>query len=247
MSEYIIAKQVAPERRTSPIDDCDENYLCALYIVGNDDYKELYGAETDSIRCAVNVLENYDLGGLIDKKALYADSGRGAAWYADEKNLFDDTFYIEGRGSYAPDEIEKIRAILTAYDLSEMRFTDAACALATIIDGGDPDDPDEESKWKHTEIYGCCQREWQGVFYRGDWWNEKMIDEIGMEYFNTGDEYLVHWNDEPEADATSVYVHSFATDEIKKEIADAIGCDDPAAVRLMQFAGYDYIPRYEIA
>ena len=72
------------------------------------------------------------------------------------------------------------------------------------------------------------------------------------EYFNTGSEWIIHDEDgEPESpeeiNGYSVYCHGWNSDQIRKEIADAAGETDPAAVVLYEFTGWSRSPEYKKA
>ena len=89
-------------------------------------------------------------------------------------------------------------------------------------------------EWKSATIRGCCQGDWQNVYYRVDSWDRKSLEAFETEYFNTGSEWMVHdpdWNDgneEPETpddiSGWTCYCTSWNEDGIREEIASAAGC-----------------------
>lgn len=88
-------------------------------------------------------------------------------------------------------------------------------------------------KWKSGTIRGCCQGDWQDVYYRVDRWNKKSLEAFETEYFNTGSEWMIHEPDfadveEPEdpedINGFTCYCVSWNEDGIREEIASAAGC-----------------------
>lgn len=106
-------------------------------------------------------------------------------------------------------------------------------------------------RWKAFEIRGCCQSDWQRG-YCPEAWSREELEAFETEYFNTGSEWIIHDEDgEPESpeeiNGYSVYCHGWNSDQIRKEIADAAGETDPAAVVLYEFTGWSRSPEYKKA
>ena len=64
-----------------------------------------------------------------------------------------------------------------------------------------------------------------------------------MEYFNTGYEFIVYPEEDPE-DCISVYVHDYDDDSIKREIADSVCCGIEE-IEIHHFTGYSRIANYD--
>lgn len=96
--------------------------------------------------------------------------------------------------------------------------------------------------WEYRQIYGCCQSEWNYIYYRPDEWTEKVLEYFEVEYFNTGDEWRIE--DEEGDDFGSVYTHEWNDDEQKREIAENIGVD-PGEVTLYLFDGWTKTAKYK--
>lgn len=106
--------------------------------------------------------------------------------------------------------------------------------------------------WKAFTIRGCCQSDWQSGFCPVSEWSREALEAFEAEYFNTGTEWIIHDEDgEPESpeeiNGYSVYCHGWNSDQIRKEIADAAGETDPAAVVLYEFTGWSRSPEYKKA
>ena len=104
-------------------------------------------------------------------------------------------------------------------------------------------------QWTSSNIRGCCQGDWQGIFYSMDDYNDDDIEQIETEYFNTGTEWEIH--DDPTPPETPqdicgchIYCHAWNDDGIKKEIADATG-SAPENVVLYKHDGYIKTPKYK--
>lgn len=99
-------------------------------------------------------------------------------------------------------------------------------------------------KWKYKQISGCCQSDWNYIYYRPEEWPEKALEYFEVEYFNTGDEW--HIEDEEGDDLGFVYTHEWNDDEQKREIAENIGVD-PDEVTLYLFDGWTRTANYKEA
>lgn len=99
-------------------------------------------------------------------------------------------------------------------------------------------------KWEYKQISGCCQSDWNYIYYRLEEWTEKALEYFEIEYFNTGDEWGIE--DEEGDDMGSVYTHKWNDDEKKREIAENIGVD-PDEVTLYLFDGWTKTAKYREA
>lgn len=97
-------------------------------------------------------------------------------------------------------------------------------------------------KWEYKQISGCCQSDWNYIYYRSDRWTTKALEYFEIEYFNTGDEWRIE--DEEGDDMGSVYTHEWNDDERKREIAENIGAN-PDDVTLYLFDGWTKTAKYK--
>lgn len=99
-------------------------------------------------------------------------------------------------------------------------------------------------KWGYKKISGCCQSDWNYIYYRPDEWTAKALEYFEIEYFNTGNEWRIE--DEEGDDMGNVYTHEWNDDEKKREIAENIGVD-PGEVTLYLFDGWTKTAKYREA
>ena len=99
-------------------------------------------------------------------------------------------------------------------------------------------------KWEYKQISGCCQSDWNYIYYKADEWTAKALEYFETEYFNTGDEWRIE--DEEGDDMGSAYTHEWTDDEKKREIAEQIGVD-PGEVTLYLFDGWTKTAKYKEA
>lgn len=104
-------------------------------------------------------------------------------------------------------------------------------------------------KWDTTTIRGCCQGDWQNVYFDAEKWSHEELDYFETEYFNTGSEWIIHNGERKpknpgDIEGYSIYCHGWNEDQIKQEIAEAEGGKAKEVV-LFVFKGYANIPIYE--
>lgn len=93
----------------------------------------------------------------------------------------------------------------------------------------------------HT-ICGCCQSDWQNVYYPAGALSEAALDALETMYFNTGTEWRII--DEENEDEFYMYCYGWNDELIRAEIANATGTT-PENVTLYSFAGYIKTARYQ--
>ena len=99
-------------------------------------------------------------------------------------------------------------------------------------------------KWEYKQISGCCQSDWNYIYYRPEEWTAKALEYFEIEYFNIGNEWRIE--DEEGDDMGNVYTHEWNDDEKKREIAENIGVD-PDEVTLYLFDGWTKTAKYREA
>lgn len=97
-------------------------------------------------------------------------------------------------------------------------------------------------KWEYKQISGCCQSDWNYIFYRPDEWTEKALEYFAIEYFNTGEEWRI---EDEEGNEEFVYTHEWRDDEKKREIAENIGAN-PEDITLYFFDGWTKTAKYRM-
>jgi hypothetical protein len=88
-------------------------------------------------------------------------------------------------------------------------------------------------------IRGCCQSDWQTIYYPVEEYTRDALDILEADYFNTGTEWIV----DVDGCDVGVYTYSWNNDGTREEIADAVGVD-PADVVLLEFTGWNRTAAY---
>ena len=94
-------------------------------------------------------------------------------------------------------------------------------------------------RYETRTIRGCCQGDWQDIYYPVDDYTRAALDILEADYFNTGTEWIV----DVDGCETGVYTYSWNSADTREEIAGAVGVD-PADVVLLEFAGWNRTAAY---
>lgn len=227
----IYARQVPPEHQESPlmIDDCFwEEIICD----GNRDYKSRTTHEYKRLKGSISEA-------AAEVEAIVKKNG-----YSPYKNITEiihDMFFRENRKRYTTKEIHTWKELLLYYQTCKREEENAVICQALKLMTG--------KSYSHRSIRGCCQSDWQRIYYPDGEYSAKSIECFETEYFNLGSEWIVHDDEtEPETpnDITgySQYCYSWNDDGIRKEIADSERCK-PEEVVIYKFNGYIKTAVYE--
>lgn len=231
----VYCKQVPPEYQESPIFQADifpEN----MVVCGNRNFKE---RKTAVFTLVENALDNGDLREALED---IETGGYYSAVYKDAEEAIAD-FLPASKGGYTPDDINALQELVKAYTQCSRAETNGIfCRVLSIVD---------RQKWEWAIIRGCCQSDWNEIFYPAALWSREALAAFEVEYFNTGSEWLIDDGEyNPDTDSplniTGCFVYCTAQDEegIKKELANIAGCS-PADLVLYAFTGFTRIPKYE--
>lgn len=210
-----------PESTFSPLNglnDLEENII----IHGNDKY---ITKTTDLFDFVSDVLSSGYYVSMLDDFRSGIET-----LYTSEKDITQDYFGLN-IDTYSEEELEKIEALSREYLTCRSSQKDnIVCKILSII---------EKRKWRYVEINGATQREWQRVYYVADDWDNTALQNLEIEYFNMGAEYI------DEDEQYRIYVHNtWSTELIKIEISECTGIDVDDIV-LYKIVGYQRITRYE--
>lgn len=209
----VYARQINPEYQESPLFFGEEFWPESITVAGNRDYKEHWN---EDFRKVYDALESGELADVLDDFERYG----GSEWYKSRTTAIMDYLSPVGRERYSTKAIKELCNLIPQYGLNRSDDDDILCAVASIVLG---------KKYGHRTISGCCQRDWNDVFYPVDEWSRKELENFEKEYFNTGSEWMVHdENGEPsdpeDISGWTVYCHDWHDEGIRKEIADAACC-----------------------
>lgn len=95
--------------------------------------------------------------------------------------------------------------------------------------------------WEYQCIRGCCQSEWNYIYYRADLWTDKELEYFEVEYFNAGEEWRIV---DENGEECYYYTHEWNDIYKTRELAGAIGCS-VAELTLYAFDGWERTPKYK--
>ena len=228
----LYAKQVSPEYQESTLFLGDEFFPDNIAVFGNRDYKE---HRPDFINKVWEVLRQGELADVLENVKEWAD------YYKNTTEAIIDYLPPERGGRYSTNAIHALKNYVIDFSSCPCsREYEILCDVLSIVTG---------KTWDHQMIRGCCQSDWNYIFYPVDEWTSEQIAVFETEYFNMGTEWIIHDEEEaPESpediNGYSVYCTSWNDKGIRKEIADAAGVS-PEEVIMYSFDGYKKIPVYK--
>lgn len=224
----VYARQIPYEWQESPWDlwGSEQMITDKAAIYGDKQLQGYTFAEFDNVLTALDEMDLTDVG---------EDS-----WYTTEQEMLLDYVPPVGRNAYTAEEIEKWKAVCDLYDgRNRTRDEQAAiCAGLTLVMG---------KEYDYRCLRGCCQRDWNYFYYPVDLYNDDAIRDLEIEYFNMGEEWMIHDEETvPDcAEAISGYTF-YVYDDARKEIAAEAGVE-PEDVVLWGYGGMMSIPTYKVS
>ena len=218
------ARQVPWEWQESPWDDEQlKTDKAALY--GNRSYRRYVFDEFEQV---VKALEEMDWDDVGDDRP-----------YSTEQEMLLDYVPPVGRDSYTDEEIEAWKFACQLYnpdyDCNEQW---GICMGLTLMLG---------KEYDYKTLRGSCQSDWICFIYPTDLYDDEAVRCLETEFFNTGEEWIVHDEDTVPECAEDVQGYSiYVYDEARKEIAEAEGVD-PEDVVLWEYDGMRQVPKYKEA
>lgn len=227
----LVAIQQAPEHTEPPMvfDDFEANYPNVI-IMGNRHFK-YFGVESWFER----IWEYFEYA-----KDTITDINNGVDdCYDSVEDYLNDYFpNMKGNGGkYEPERVETLVKILEkSYMCKRADFDSCLCQVISVM---------FDKNWEHTTLRGCCQGDWQDCYYCTEDNDEDIIEALEAYYFNTGDEYKVHFVDEngniDEDECEYDYVYKYPEE---KQLADNYGCK-VEEIKFFKHNGYYKISNYE--
>ena len=220
----VYARQVPWEWQESPWDD-EQLKIDKAALYGNRSYGRYVFDEFEQV---VKALEEMDWDDVGDDRP-----------YSTEQEMLLDYVPPVGRDSYTDEEIEAWKFACQLYnpdyDCNEQW---GICMGLTLMLG---------KEYDYKTLRGSCQSDWIYFIYPTDLYNDEAVRRLETEFFNTGEEWIVHNEDTvpdcPEAvNGYTMYVY----DDARKEIAAEAGVA-PEDVVLWKYDGMRSIPKYKIS
>ena len=220
----VYARQVPWEWQESPWDD-EQLKIDKAALYGNRSYGRYVFDEFEQV---VKALEEMDWDDVGDDRP-----------YSTEQEMLLDYVPPVGRDSYTDEEIEAWKFACQLYnpdyDCNEQW---GICMGLTLMLG---------KEYDYKTLRGSCQSDWICFIYPTDLYDDEAVRRLETEFFNTGEEWIVHDEDTvpdcPEAvNGYTMYVY----DDARKEIAAEAGVA-PEDVVLWKYDGMRSIPKYKIS
>ena len=220
----VYARQVPWEWQESPWDD-EQLKIDKAALYGNRSYGRYVFGQFEQV---VKALEEMD----------WEDVGT-ARLYSTEQEMLLDYVPPVGRDSYTDEEIETWKFASQMYNPNYGRNEQwGICMGLTLMLG---------KEYDYKTLRGSCQSDWIYFIYPTDLYNDEAVRRLETEFFNTGEEWIVHDEDTVPECAEDVQGYSFYVyDNTRKEIAEAEGVD-PEDVVLWGYDGMRSIPKYKIS
>ena len=239
----VYARQIPPEHQESPFSlfgiDGDEYYKMII-LDGNRHYHSHTTRAYDRIHESLG-----DMSECIRFE-----------WYKSTTEALNDLLPPEHKTKYSTHDIKKWKKIILDYDASfesnawGHQRTAAICEALEMMTG---------HSYDHVTIKGCCQGDWQDLYYPDKLMGENFVKHFEIDYFNLGSEWTIHEGSvSPEEvdedgllpphciDGYVVYCYEWSDEGIRQEIADNEGVA-PEDVVLYKFDRYDMTVRYSVA
>lgn len=222
----IYARQIAPEWQESPI-FLDGMFPENIVVTGNRDYISRTTAEYDRV---LDTLESY---------AEVLESPREYGYKCATEAAIDLLQPVKGK--FSTGNIHALKGYFSRYGTGSSRDDKEIIARVLSLVTGQP--------WQWSIIRGCCQGDWQEVFYPVNEWGREALAAFEVEYFNTGSEWIIHDEENaPEGpediSGYSCYIVARTEEGIRKELAEMAGCV-PSDLVMWAFEGFTRIPEYK--
>ena len=220
----VYARQVPWEWQESPWDD-EQLKIDKAALYGNRSYGRYVFDEFEQV---VKALEEMDWDDVGDDRL-----------YSTEQEMLLDYVPPVGRDSYTNKEIETWKFASQMYNQNYGRNEEwGICMGLTLMLG---------KEYDYKTLRGSYQSDWIYFIYPTDLYNDEAVRCLETEFFNTGEEWIVHDEDTvpdcPEAvNGYTMYVY----DDARKEIAAEAGVA-PEDVVLWKYDGMRSIPKYKIS
>ena len=220
----VYARQVPWEWQESPWDD-EQLKIDKAALYGNRSYGRYVFDEFEQV---VKALEEMDWDDVGDDRP-----------YSTEQEMLLNYVPPVGRDSYTDEEIETWKFASQMYNQNYGRNEQwGICMGLTLMLG---------KEYDYKTLRGSCQSDWIYFIYPTDLYNDEAVRRLETEFFNTGEEWMIHDEetvpDCPEAvNGYTMYVY----DDARKEIAAEAGVA-PEDVVLWKYDGMRSIPKYKIS
>lgn len=229
----IYCKQIPPEYQDSLLFDDEGMGPDYINVTGNRDYISRTSPLFDRV---YNALENGELAEALDD---IKNGGYYSSFYKNATQAINDLLEPD-KAQYSTRDIHALKELVNAYkEAGSREENNILCKVLSVVTG---------RKWDWRIIRGCCQSDWNEIFYPVDDWSREALAAFEVEYFNTGSEWIVHegefdpeQHDPEDIEGYSIYCTSY---KVQEEIAAYEGVK-PEEVKLFEFSGFSRVPVYK--
>lgn len=235
------AAQVAPEDQDP---NFDEGSWWGWTVTGNRYYNGFVTAEYNKLFGSNGDVGTLDL--MMEEYQIMVENVNNLEYSCLEELLQDELG--DYNRDWTPEQLEQWKEILS-FDYSKPGWNltedEMKCKALSLLCN---------REYATKEIHGDCQSDWQCCYYPKD--EENLLDELEMEYFNTGEEWDVvdaeelkdHVEHAPE-DGQDVmgmggcfyYIDGFRA---RENLAHILDCR-PEEIKMWRWKGYRKISEYE--
>ena len=144
----IYARQISPEYQESPLFIGDEFFPDNIAVFGNRDYVEHLPEIVQRVR---EILNNGELADILENVKAWGD------WYKNATEAITEYLPPESGKRYSTNAIHALRELTVNFSRCRSCEEDGIfCKVLSIVTG---------KKWDYSTIRGCCQGDWQEVFF----------------------------------------------------------------------------------
>ena len=210
MNRKVYARQVNPAYSGDFIGDIfkyDEAFQ-NITVFGN---RDLYGRKTEVFERVYEVLRSGDLAEALE------NVGEEYSWYKTATEAINDYLHREDEKPYSTKDIHTLKRLVEEFQTCRRdKENSIICAVLSLV---------TRLEYDYTTIRGCCQGEWNEVFYPVDKYSIEDIREFETYYFNTGSEWIIHDSEEKPENPEDIEGYSMycVTYDVRKEIAESEG------------------------
>ena len=237
------AAQVAPEDQDPNFDEC-----CwpGWTVTGNRHYNGFTTAEYNKLFGSNGDVGTLDL--MMEEYQIMVENVNNSEYSCLEELLQYEL--CDYNRDWTPEQLEQWKEILSFDDNKpgwNLTEDDMKCKALSLLCN---------REYAYKEIHGDCQGDWQRCYYPKD--EENLLDDLEMQYFNTGEEWDVVDAEElkdygepapedgqdvmsMESIHCSVYIDGF---HARENLAKSLGCQ-PDEIKMWRWKGYRKISEYE--
>lgn len=182
----VYAKQINPEYQESYLFDDDGMGTEYINVCGNKDFQSRTSKLFDRVK---ECLDNGELAEAIED---IKTGGYYSSFYENVTQAINDLLWREDGKPYGTRQIGKLKQLVLKY--SDCRSNEEDQILIDVLSIVTAE------KWDYRQINGCCQSDWNYVYYPVQYWTKEGLDAFETMYFNTGSEWVIHDEEtEPES------------------------------------------------